>query len=136
MSANQYFELMLSNIEEKKYKLSDFDDETLFFNIFYCYNFIRWLSPYFKWGERAILRLKSNIRKKWPENDSLTDVEYFIHLIEEQNKAIDPNEYFFNSESYLMKFMFLKPVMDVSANDFNNNNNNNNKIVLKRKPIR
>ena len=31
--------------------------------------------------------------------------------------------------------MFLKPVMDVSANDFNNNNNNN-KIVLKRKPIR
>lgn len=133
MSANQYFELMLSNIEEKKYKLSDFDDETLFSNIFYCYNFIRWLSPYFKWGERAILRLKSNIRKKWPENDSLTDVEYFIHLIEEQNKAIDPNEYFFNSESYLMKFMFLKPVMDVLANDFNNDNN---KIVLKRKPIR
>ena len=35
-----------------------------------------------------------------------------------------------------MKFMFLKPVMDVLANDFNNNNNNNNKIVLKRKPIR
>ena len=34
--------------------------------------------------------------------------------------------------------MFLKPVMDVLANDFNNNNNNNNnnKIVLKRKPIR
>ena len=31
--------------------------------------------------------------------------------------------------------MFLKPVMDVLANDFNNNNNNN-KIVLKRKPIR
>ena len=30
--------------------------------------------------------------------------------------------------------MFLKPVMDVLANDFNNNNNN--KIVLKRKPIR
>ena len=111
-------------MKKKKYKLSDFDDETLFFNIFYCYNFIRWLSPYFKWGERA---------SKWPENDSLTDVECFINLIEEQNKAIDPNEYFFNSESYLMKFMFLKPVMDVSANDFNNNNN---KIVLKRKPIR
>ena len=32
--------------------------------------------------------------------------------------------------------MFLKPVMDVLANDFNNNNNNNNKIVLKRNPIR
>ena len=31
--------------------------------------------------------------------------------------------------------MFLKPVMDVLANDFNNNNNNN-KIALKRKPIR
>ena len=29
--------------------------------------------------------------------------------------------------------MFLKPVMDVLANDFNNDNN---KIVLKRKPIR
>ena len=116
---------------DQDYKISEFDDETLFISIFYFYYFAKYLSPYCKWGKKALTKLKRNIKKKWSK-ESLPEVGYFIKLVEKQSKEIDPRDYFFNSEGYLIKLMYLKPIMDVMSN----NNNKKNKKTIFRKPIR
>ena len=117
---------------DQDYKISEFDDETLFISIFYFYYFAKYLSPYCKWEKKALTKLKRNIKKKWSK-ESLPEVGYFIKLVEKQSKEIDPRDYFFNSEGYLIKLMYLKPIMDVMSN---NNNNNKKKKTIFRKPIR
>ena len=88
-----------------------FQEETLFINIFYCFYFTKYLSPYYSWGERIIKSLKRNIRRKWV--DSLPNVDFFISRLEQKIKEFDPMDYYDNSEDYFTKLLFLKPISDI-----------------------
>ena len=133
MSYNGYFEFTISQIENGYYKVSDFDDETLFINIYNYWSFVKYLSPYYKWGNKALRRLERNIKRKWNSRD-LTNVDYFIDLVKKHSEEINPMSYFFNSEDYFIKLMFLKPVMDVM---YDSQKKMEKKSILKiRKPIR
>ena len=76
-----------------------------------------------------------NIRRKW-NNKDLTNVNLFIDLIKKHSQEIDPTFYFFNSENYLTKLMFLKPVMDVMWDSQKKKMKKKNTILKIRKPIR
>ena len=43
----------------------------------------------------------------------LTKCRFFISLIEKQSPEIDPRTYYFNSEDYFTKILFLKPIADI-----------------------
>ena len=88
-----------------------FQEETLFINIFYCFYFTKYLSPYYSWGERIIKSLKRNIRRKWV--DSLPNVDFFISRLEQKIEEFDPMDYYDNSEDYFTKLLFLKPISDI-----------------------
>ena len=88
-----------------------FEEETLFINIFYCFYFTKYLSPYYSWGVRVIKSLKRNIRRKWV--NSLPNVDFFIDQLEKKKKELDPHDYYYNSEDYFTKLLFLKPISDV-----------------------
>ena len=133
MSYSGYFEFIISEIENGYYKVSEFDDETLFMNIYIFWCFTRYLSSYYKWGNSALRRLEVNIRRKWSYKD-LSNADFFIDLVKKQSREIDPSSYFFDSENYLTKLMFLKPIMDVM---FDSQKQKNKKSIVKiRKPIR
>ena len=100
-----------SQIENGYQKISDFDDETLFMNIYHFWCFSKYLSPYYRWGIKALKNLKRNIKRKW--NKDFTNVNLFIELINQELKEVDPSNYFFNSENYYTKLMFAKPVLDL-----------------------
>ena len=134
MTSNYYFEFTISQIENGFFKISEFDDETLFINIYHFYCFTQCLSPYYKWADKALRRLELNIRRKWISRD-LTNVNYFIYLVKKRSKEIDPSIYFFNSENYFVKLMFLKPIMDLMWND-QEKKKEKKSIVKIRKPIR
>ena len=80
-------------------------------NIFYCYYFTKFLSPHLSWGDEIIRKPKRIIRRKWSKN--LPNVGFFIRQIEKQTKEIDPHDYYFNSEDYFTKLLFLKPISDI-----------------------
>ena len=133
MSYNGYFEFTISQTENGYYKVSDFDDETLFINIHNYWSFVKYLSPYYKWGNKALRRIERNIKRKWNSRD-LTNVDYFIDLVKKHSEEINPMSYFFNSEDYFIKLMFLKPLMDVM---YDSQKKMEKKSILKiRKPIR
>ena len=67
---------------DKKY----FEEENLFINIFYCFYFIKYLSPYYSWGDKLIASLKRNIRGKWVK--SLPNIEFFIKQMEKRTSSI------------------------------------------------
>ena len=96
-----------SGFIDKKY----FEDETLFINIFYCFYFTKYLSPGYSWGIKMIDNLKRNIRRKWL--NSLPNVDFFIEQIEKKSPELDPMDYYYNSEDYFTKVLFLKPISDV-----------------------
>ena len=73
MTTNYYFEFIITQIENGYFKISEFEEETLFMNIYYFYCFTKYLSSYYKWGELALQKRETNIRKKWAEKD-LTNV--------------------------------------------------------------
>ena len=107
----ELFDLVINEIDNGYLDIEFFEEETLFMNIFYCYYFTKFLSPYLSWGEEIIRKLKRIIRRKWSKN--LPNVEFFIKQIEKQTKEIDPFDYYFNSEDYFTKLLILKPISDV-----------------------
>ena len=107
----ELFDLVINEIDNGYLDIKFFEEETLFMNIFYCYYFTKFLSPYLSWGEEIIRKLKRIIRSKWSKN--LPNVEFFIKQIEKQTKEIDPFDYYFNSEDYFTKLLILKPISDV-----------------------
>ena len=88
-----------------------FEEENLFINIFYCFYFIKFLSPYYSWGDKLIASLKRNIRRKWVK--SLPNIEFFIKQMEKRRSEFDPYDYYYNSEDYFTKLLFLKPISDI-----------------------
>ena len=134
MTTNYYFEYIISQIDNGYFKIFEFEDETLFMNIYYFYSCTKYLSPYYKWSNIALRKLELNIRRKWVSKD-LTDVNYFIYLVKKQSPEIDPNRYLFHSEDYFIKLMFLKPIMDVMHNE-KEKKEKKSSILKIRKPIR
>ena len=112
MAYSGYFEFTISQIDNGYQKIFDFDDETLFMNIYHFWCFSKYLSPYYKWGIKALKNLKRNIKRKWSKD--FTNVNYlFIELVNQELKEVDPSNQFFNSENYFTKLMFAKPIMDL-----------------------
>ena len=112
MAYSGYFEFTISQIDNGYQKIFDFYDETLFMNIYHFWCFSKYLSPYCKWGIKALKNLKRNIKRKWSKD--FTNVNYlFIELVNQELKEVDPSNQFFNSENYFTKLMFAKPIMDL-----------------------
>ena len=78
----ELFDHVINEIDNGNIDIKLFEEETLFMNIFYCYYFTKFLSPYFSWGDDMIKKLKRNIRRKWSKN--LPNVDFFIRQIEKQ----------------------------------------------------
>ena len=107
----ELFDLVINEIDSGNIDIKIFEEETLFMNIFYCYYFTKFLSPYLSLGDKTIKSLKRNIKRKWSK--SLPNVDFFIKQIEKQTSEIDPHDYYFNSEDYFTKLLFLKPISDI-----------------------
>ena len=107
----ELFDLVINEIDNGNLDISFFKEETLFMNIFYCFYFTKFLYPYKTWGDEFIKKLKRIIRRKWVKD--LPNVDFFISLIEKQSPEIDPRTYYFNSEDYFTKILFLKPIADI-----------------------
>ena len=107
----ELFDLVINEIDNGNIDIKFFEEETLFMNIFYCYYFTKFLSSYLSWGDEIIRKLKRIIRRKWSKN--LPNIDFFIGQIEKQTKEIDPHDYYFNSEDYFTKLLFLKPISDI-----------------------
>ena len=102
---------VIKQIDEENFKVTQFQFEPLFINIFYCFYFTRFLSPYYAWRLRVIEILKRNIKKKWPK--CLPNIDFFMKQIEIKNKEVDPFEYWYHSEDYFEKVMSLKEIADI-----------------------
>ena len=108
---NMYYEFTISQIDNKYMKIREFNNETLFMNIYHYWCFVHFLSPYYSWGDKAIKNLKMNILQKWPRKD-FSNVNLFLELLLSRTKEVDPAKYLFQSEDYFTLLMSLKPVMD------------------------
>ena len=107
----ELFDLVINEIDSGNIDIKIFEEETFFMNIFYCYYFTKFLSPYLSWGDKTIKSLKRNIKRKWSKD--LPNVDFFIRQIERQTLEIDPRDYYYNSEDYFTKLLFLKPISDI-----------------------
>ena len=103
---------MILDIDNGLIDIESFKSETLFINIYFCFYFIKFLSPYYNWEERIIKTLKKNIRRKWSK--SLPNIDFFIKQIEQRRDEVDPFDYYYKSEDYFVKLMYLKPISDIS----------------------
>ena len=110
MTYSGYYEFTISQIDYGIQEISEFDNETLFMNIYHFWCFSKYLSPYFIWGDEALTRLKRNIKSKW--SSDFTNVNLFIELIKKQLEPINPCDYFFQSEDYFVRIMSSKTVLD------------------------
>lgn len=99
------------DLDSRKIKIDYFNSETLFINIYFCFYFSRYLSPYYSWGDRAIKLLKRNMRRMWLKD--LPNIDFFIRQIEKRNIELDPFNYYFKSEDYFTKLMAVKPIADI-----------------------
>ena len=109
--STQLFDLVINGIDKGFIDEKYFEEGTLFINIFYCFYFTKYLSPYYSWGEKIIKILKRNIRRKWVK--CLPDVDFFIDRLERKFPEFDPLDYYYNSEDYFTKILFLKPISDI-----------------------
>ena len=107
----EIFDHVINGIDNGFIDEKYFEEENLFINIFYCFYFIKFLSPYYSWGDKLIASLKRNIRRKWVK--SLPNIEFFIKQMEKRRSELDPYDYYYKSEDYFTKLLFLKPISDI-----------------------
>lgn len=104
------FEWVIFKIDENQKTIEEFDDDTLFMNIYLFYCFSRYLSPYYEWDKKALKRLKENIIFKYPKTN-FPNVFLFIELLSRGFKEVNPTHFFWHSEDYfehLLKIDILK----------------------------
>ena len=111
MTYNAYYEFTISQIDKRNEKISDFDDETFFMNIYHFWCFTKYLSPYYSWNSKALERLKRNIKREWCKDFS--NVNLFIELVENGRKQVNPFNYLHNSEDYFEILRRVKFSMDL-----------------------
>ena len=131
-----YYEFTIGQIDNSYMKISEFDNETLFINIYHFWCFVNYMSMYYIWRYTALDRLKRNIRKKWLED--FTNVNLFIELCERKFELISPFDFYFNSEDYFQKLIFLKSDLNrmIKPHRLIFIERKKKKIKLKRKCIR
>ena len=129
---NLYYEFTIFEIDHNYMDTVEFDDDTIFMNIYHFWCFVHFLSPYYSWEKDAIQNLRKSIIKKWPSND-FSNVNLFLELVFCRTKEVDPTNYLFQSEDYFELLMSLKPKMDQMVCDRHLNVNSG---VSKRKCIR
>ena len=105
-----YYEFTIAQIDNSYQKISEFDDDTLFINIYHFWCFANYPSMYYIWRHTALDCLKNNIRKKWLKD--FTNVNLFIELCERKTELISPFDLYFNSEDYSQKLIVLKSDLD------------------------
>ena len=93
------FEYVIFKIETNERAIEEFDNDNLFMNIYLFYCFSRYLSPYYQWDKKALMRLKQNIIFKWPTKD-FCNVFLFIELLSRGFQEVDPTNFFWHSENY------------------------------------
>ena len=111
MDAESTFEWVIFKIDQNQKRVEEFDNETLFTNIYLFYCFCRYLSPYYKWEKEALKRLKENIILKWPK-ETFGNVFVFIELLSRGFKEVNPTVYFYNSEDYFEQLLKLDMLKD------------------------
>ena len=104
------YEFTIAQIDNGYQKISDFDDETLFENIYHYWCFTNYMSMYYIWRHTALDRLRTNIKRKWVKD--FTNVNLFIELCDRKVELIDPFTFYFKSEDYFQKFIILKSDFD------------------------
>ena len=131
-----YYEFTIAQIDNGYQKISEFDNETLFINIYHFWCFANYMSMYYIWRYTALDHLKNNIRKKWLKD--FTNVNLFIELCERKTELISPFDFYFNSEDYFQKLIFLKSDLDklIKPNHLFFIERKKKKLKLKRKCIR
>ena len=87
-------------------KISEFDKDTLFLNIYHFWCFANYVSMYYLWQWTALDHLKMNLRKKWPKN--FVNVNLFIELCERKTELISPVVFYGDNESYFEKILLLE----------------------------
>ena len=123
---------VIQKLDKKEISYRQFQFEPLFINLYYCFYFVKFLSPYYTWGNKVIKAIKRNIRKKW--RPSLPNVEFFFYQMERQDTQVDPFDYWFHSEDYFQKLCALKSTADILFPV--KKKKNKKKYVKKYKPIR
>ena len=78
-----YYEFAIAQIDNGYQKISEFDDETLFMNIYNYWCFTNYLSMYYIWRHTALDRLRTNLKRKWKKD--FTNVNLFIELCEKKS---------------------------------------------------
>ena len=131
-----YYEFTIAQIDNGYQKISEVDNETLFINIYHFWCFANYMSIYYIWRYTVLDRLKNNIRKKWLKD--FKNVNLFIELCERKTELISPFDFYFNSEDYFQKLIFLKSDLDklIKPNHLFFIERKKKKLKLKRKCIR
>ena len=111
MDTESTFEWVIFKIDQNQKRVEEFDNETLFTNIYLFYCFSRYLSPYYKWEKEALKRLKQNIILKWPK-ETFGNVFVFIELLSRGFQEVNPTGYFYNSEDYFEQLLKLDMLKD------------------------
>ena len=114
--------------------IDEFDNDTLFINIYNYWCFSHYLPIYYSWEEYAKEKLKENIIKKWPTND-FCNVNLFLELVSLKNKDIDPTVYSLKSEDYFEYLMTSKLKFDRMVCDRHLNISKKKENVLDSKMI-
>ena len=122
---------IIKKLDEGEISFGQFQFEPLFINIYYCYYFVKFLSPY-TWGDKLIKVLKKNIKKKW--RPALPNVEFFLDQMEKKKLEVDPFDYWYQSEDYFQKLCALKSLADILFPV--KKKKNRKKYFKKYKPIR
>ena len=123
---------VIKKLDEGEIAFGQFQFEPLFINIYYCYYFVKFLSPYYTWGDKLIKVLKKNIKKKW--RPALPNVEFFLDQMEKKKLEVDPFDYWYQSEDYFQKLCALKSLADILFPV--KKKKNRKKYFKKYKPIR
>ena len=101
------FEFVIYRISENEEVIEEFDNDNLFRNIYLFYCFSRYLSLYYHWEKKAMMRLKQNIIVKWPTND-FCNVFLFIEMLSRGYQKINPINFFWHSEEYFEHLLRIK----------------------------
>ena len=90
---NEPYRVTLFEIDTNNRLIEEFDNDTLFLNIYNYWCICHYLSLNYLWEQNAMMKLKENIIKKWPLND-FCNVNLFLELMSSRNRDIDPTVYF------------------------------------------
>ena len=109
------YEFTIAQIDNGHQKISDFDNDTLFENIYTYSCLTNYMSMYYIWRYTALDLLRSNLKRKWPKD--FTSVNFFIELCDRKTELINPFMFYFNSEDYFQKLIILKSDLDKLIKD-------------------